>query len=85
MEGNTGTLYWKDYNFYPSISVFAMRSDSIERMKRANINVFNEAGLNFAAAGFNLEEMEKYIKIIGQAEVRKNNVPYYVETKFRYC
>jgi hypothetical protein len=29
--------------------------------------------------------MEKYVKIVLQAEYRENGVPYYIETNFRKC
>ena len=40
LSEKSGTLYWKDFNYLPSISVFGMRTDSLERLEKANINVF---------------------------------------------
>jgi hypothetical protein len=40
LSEKSGTLYWKDFNYLPSISVFGMRTDSLERLEKANIKVF---------------------------------------------
>jgi uncharacterized membrane protein len=40
LSEKSGTLYWKDFNYLPTISVFGMRTDSLERLEKANIKVF---------------------------------------------
>jgi len=40
LSEKSGTLYWKDFNYLPSISIFGMRTDSLERLEKANIKVF---------------------------------------------